>query len=201
MLQDLKLVHLHGNRIAGSISLSLSSDSLNKSSFISDCGAPSIYEDPVDCPSCTMCCNSLDDCYPQDDSKMARAGLKFTDLLWMLFLGIFCTCWLVHIVLFFKREKGNMSLEQLDAQRFEDKVYALDTIGRDSVYRFFLGECWQGWFIALVILLAQLYVLFIFVAASELDLADDNKDLEFTWKCPRDDYECRDTIGMGILNL
>ena len=202
LLKDLKLIHLHGNRIAGSISLSLSSDSLNKSSFIADCGAPSIYEDPVDCPSCTMCCNSLDDCYPQDENKTAQEeGLKYTDVLWILFLGILCTCWLVHITLFYKRQKVSLSLQQLEMKMSKDKEYALDTIGRDSVYRFFLGKSWQGWSIALVILLSQVWVLFIFVEASELNLADDNKDLEFTWKCPRDENECRDTIGMGAMNL
>ena len=41
MLNGLKLAQMHGNRISGNISLSLSSDLSNKSSFISDCGAPS----------------------------------------------------------------------------------------------------------------------------------------------------------------
>ena len=146
-----------------------------------------------------MCCNSLGDCYPKDDSKLMKHGIKYTDLLWMVFVGIFGACWIAHMFVFY--------CKQYDTQRHDEaeielaKEYALDTIGRDSVYRFFVGQTWQGWLIALVILLAQFWVLFIFVMASELNLADDKKDIVFTWKCPRDDYECRDTIGMCVTSV
>eukprot|EP00957_Ditylum_brightwellii_P204495 15339535-Ditylum_brightwellii.AAC.1 len=32
------------------------------SSFIADCGSPSDFDSPLNCPDCTMCCNSLQEC-------------------------------------------------------------------------------------------------------------------------------------------
>mmetsp|Transcript_40046 Transcript_40046/g.68319 ORF Transcript_40046/g.68319 Transcript_40046/m.68319 type:complete len:268 (-) Transcript_40046:79-882(-) len=43
-------------------------------------------------------------------------------------------------------------------------------------------------------------MLFIFVEGAEFDLADDNTDLVYTWKCPRDQIECdnkADLTGTG----
>jgi len=95
---------------------------------------------------------------------------------------------------------------QTSGSNDEDNQYALDTIGRDSVYRFFLGETWQGWTIAFLILATQFWMLSIFVQASELVLSDvfvkaselvlsdDKTDLVFAWKCPPDNYECKNTL-------
>ncbi len=53
--QQLELVQLHGNRLSGTIpnlNLLLS----DPSSFISDCGNPSDFEEALVCEECTMCC-------------------------------------------------------------------------------------------------------------------------------------------------
>ena len=65
-LRKLKLIHLHGNRLSGTIlssnawafdnKLSFSSDYAQKSSFISDCGNPSDFNESLICKGCTMCC-------------------------------------------------------------------------------------------------------------------------------------------------
>ena len=65
-LQKLKLVHLHGNRLSGTIlssnawafdnKSSFSSDYAQNSSFISDCGNPSDFNESLRCENCTMCC-------------------------------------------------------------------------------------------------------------------------------------------------
>merc|ERR1712086_1224064 len=67
--------------------------------------------------------------------------------------------------------------------------------------------CWQGWGVALFMLASQFWMLHIFVKASEIEMSDDNSDLTYTFKCPRDLDECRDTddrdwrgwIPFGIL--
>jgi hypothetical protein len=66
-----------------------------------------------------------------------------------------------------------------------DSKYALEMIGDDSVYQFFLGKSFGGWTIALACLASQLWMTFLFVEASEVDLTDDRSDLSYTWKCPR----------------
>ena len=60
-LKKLKLFQAHGNRITGTVTLSagLVPDKFEESSFVTDCGSPSLFGDdpgPVNCASCTMCC-------------------------------------------------------------------------------------------------------------------------------------------------
>ena len=54
-LHNLERVQLHSNRITGTIPL-LQVSNVSKSSFISDCGVPSAFEEPLECERCTMCC-------------------------------------------------------------------------------------------------------------------------------------------------
>ena len=59
-LKKLELIHLHSNRISGNISLSLSKSHVaDDSSFVSDCGLPSIYLTPLACEQCSICCEIL----------------------------------------------------------------------------------------------------------------------------------------------
>lgn len=56
-LKKLQFIQLHGNRLSGSLPrLNLSFSDL--SSFVSDCGQPSMYDDHFYCDECTMCCNA-----------------------------------------------------------------------------------------------------------------------------------------------
>ena len=130
--------------------------------------------------------NSLDDCYPQEVSPVQQ-GFSFLNWSWVLLLSICLICWVFHILLFFYgKYNDNIPSSLLDSQASElidrDDQYALDTIGRDSVYRFFLGTTLRGWSIALITLAAQFFMLLIFVIASEFDLSNSNNDLVFTWK-------------------
>ena len=36
-------------------------DAFDKAAFIADCGLPSAFDEPVDCPKCTMCCELISD--------------------------------------------------------------------------------------------------------------------------------------------
>ena len=67
-----------------------------------------------------------------------------------------------------------------------DARYAMETIGEDSVYRFFLRDSLWGWGIAFAVKVAQIGILFVFVLASENELSDENSDVVYTWKCPPD---------------
>ena len=39
-------------------------------------------------------------------------------------------------------------------------------------------------------------MLFVFVEGAEIDLSDDNVDLIYSWKCNRDQIDCRDTSDL-----
>ena len=54
-LQGLKLIQIQGNRISGTLP-ELDLPFLDPSSYISDCGNPSNFEDSLVCTECTMCC-------------------------------------------------------------------------------------------------------------------------------------------------
>mmetsp|Transcript_6577 Transcript_6577/g.14322 ORF Transcript_6577/g.14322 Transcript_6577/m.14322 type:complete len:334 (+) Transcript_6577:748-1749(+) len=71
-----------------------------------------------------------------------------------------------------------------------DEKYALSAIGEDSAYKFFQGKSWFGWMIYLATVGVQIWLLFIFVTAADIDLADETSALVYTWKCPRDRVEC-----------
>jgi hypothetical protein len=63
-LEHLELLHLHSNRLTGSMPFVNSWGLSGTSSFISDCGVPSVFDEPLVCPNCTMCCNAMDECQP-----------------------------------------------------------------------------------------------------------------------------------------
>ena len=54
-LRELEFIQIHGNRISGIIP-KLNLTFLDPSSYISDCGNPSNFEESLVCAECTMCC-------------------------------------------------------------------------------------------------------------------------------------------------
>jgi hypothetical protein len=54
-LSRLRLIHLHGNRLSGSIP-PMDFKSSSSSSYIADCGNPSDFKSSLLCEECTMCC-------------------------------------------------------------------------------------------------------------------------------------------------
>ena len=53
--QHLELIQLHGNRLSGSIP-KLNLTFSDTSSFVTDCGNPSDFDEALGCEECTMCC-------------------------------------------------------------------------------------------------------------------------------------------------
>ena len=82
------------------------------------------------------------------------------------------------------------SLTEIDSQD------AIDMIGQDSVYQFFLGTHWFGWIVALFTIASQIFMLSVFVGGAETELSDDSVDLVYTWKCPRDLPDCTDKADL-----
>jgi len=58
-IQHLEMVHLHGNRLHGTMPLLNNQHLRDESSFISDCGYPTNFDQPISCPHCTICCKCI----------------------------------------------------------------------------------------------------------------------------------------------
>lgn len=200
-LQSLALLHLHSNRLTGNLSLPFLTG--NESSFISDCGLPASFELPILCESCSMCCNSQHNCFFKGAISIKEAGFEdYEHLSWVFLLSIAAVCVISHTILFmYKQFKGSHQSNPTDHQEFaatleEEKRYAKELIGEDSVYRYFLNDSWWGWCIALASIVVQIWMCYEFVYASEYEFESSTSDLEYTWTCPRDEVDCRNTDGM-----
>jgi len=196
-LKKLELLQLHGNRLTGTIP-SLNLPFVERSSFVADCGNPSDFGASLICDHCTMCCNAVGDCYPKGETPVQELGYdSYVEFTWTYFACIFgVTCAIAFISHVYDRCKHHhISRATVSRQRMSNRntKYALDMIGDDSVYQFFLGKSLVGWVIVLCTIIAQMWMLFLFVQGAEIDLSNDNTDLVYTWKCSRDQDECRDT--------
>lgn len=98
--------------------------------------------------------------------------------------------------------------QKIKAQEQEDYESALEQIGNESVYSFFVTEkdpCWKK-VVAVITLLTQIALLVLFIVASEAKLQDEKTEIKFSWKCPRDSDTCKntsdlDTFGWACFSL
>ena len=89
--------------------------------------------------------------------------------------------------------KDSPSRSATEASVFaKEKKYALDSIGRDSVYSFILSKSRFARAFALAVISMQVWALFHFVDAARKDFTDDQSDYIYSWKCPRNSLECTD---------
>lgn len=89
--------------------------------------------------------------------------------------------------------KGSLPRSATEASVFaQDKKYAWNSFGRDSVYSFILSESRFAQMFALAVISSQVWALVHFVSAAEKDFTDDRSDYIYSWKCPRDSLECTD---------
>ena len=59
-MYHLDLLRLHGNnKLTGVVEIAASDDLFGPSSFVADCGKPSMFEEPIMYKGCTMCCKFL----------------------------------------------------------------------------------------------------------------------------------------------
>ena len=146
--------------------------------------------------------NSQDDCFPQTESDIEKAGFEsYFQFAWVLILIIIGMCIALHFVACFRKEYNKRSIhldstpQAIDIEK--ENNHALDIIGRDSIYRFFLSKDPLGWSLALAAVAAQLWMCYLFIIGSEYDFSGRrDTDLMYTWMCPRDKEPCWDDNGM-----
>mmetsp|Transcript_7252 Transcript_7252/g.10922 ORF Transcript_7252/g.10922 Transcript_7252/m.10922 type:complete len:1551 (-) Transcript_7252:120-4772(-) len=182
-LSNLELLHLHDNRLQGTVPR-LVLKGQTKSSFIADCGSPSDFDSPLDCPDCTMCCNSYQQCDVTTATK--RFGVWAGVVMGLVF-GFLCLVLLASLL----QRKGLY-------QCFSLKSDAYDAVGKDSVYCFFLSNSITAWVLAIVVLVAQVICFTVYIDGATL-VFDSDKDWVYQYVCPRDNLACRMTSDNGGL--
>ena len=95
---------------------------------------------------------------------------------------------------------NSSSLVVLDRTRIVDRdaKYALDTIGSESVYSFFLSKSWFAWVTSFAVMGMQTWILTLFVDAAEMTFSDGNSDFVYSWRCPRNSTNCDNTEDQDL---
>ena len=125
----------------------------------------------------------------QTETDVEKAGIKNYSWLAVVVFLILLGAWMAIALAVYLYDKTSTQDQPTES---EDYAQALDAIGDDSVYQFFLGKTLPGWAVALLVIAAQVAILALFVKGAEIDLSDDKSDLVYTYQCPRDKIECED---------
>lgn len=155
----------------------------------------------------TILGNLNEDCYPQEDTKVSKMGLSYLTFAFVIFGCLFILFGITSLLLYLiKSKRGVVVTRRSSIMRMRDEKYALGMIGSDSVYMYFVAKSKAGWFVALTTIVLQVWMLIPFLRASEVNLQDDQIDVEFTWKCPRDSDTCENkgdlnAIGWSIFGV
>ena len=201
-LSKLELIQLQGNRLEGEVPISLNvyKTSFQESSFISDCGVPTDFDEPLLCEECTMCCNNNGDCHSTEPARLSQVPAKrgfssYAEFIWVFLFLLILYCMLIvaasSLYDLRRSERGTVTARR-PSVKIRDKKYAMDTIGQDSVYSFYLTTSGLGWVIALAVLAVQIAALTMFVKAAVKDFSDDRSDFIYSFKCPRNNLYCTD---------
>jgi hypothetical protein len=139
-------------------------------------------------------CNPLKSAFPLSDIEVA----SYLVLQYLAcFVGASCVLALAIVAREKYRDRNTLRTQvHLQSLTERDHKYALENLGEDSVYRFFLGTSKWGWSIVIATMITQIAILSIFVGGSKRDFSDSKVDMEYTWKCTRDRDECFDTSDL-----
>ena len=156
----------------------------------------------------------------EEKDTSLRSFTSYKRMAWVYFLVIMGCCIVLYYVSFFYKKckdrtlqgasgpqdssaatNANHAQEELDTMTEEIDRSALQMMGEDSVYRFFLENSYWGWGVALSMVAIQLWMCFVFVNGSEFEFYNPTSDLKYLWECPRDEVECRTTDGKPCRNV
>ena len=115
--------------------------------------------------------NEEGNCYPQQStSKYKTLATIFS----ACFLGLSFVIALALMARnkFWKNHQVPGELDRQPSLTEIDSQDAIDMIGQESVYQFFLGTHWFGWIVALFTIASQIFMLSVFVGGAETDLSD-----------------------------
>jgi len=116
------------------------------------------------------------------------------------FIGASCV---LALAIFAREKYRNRNITRLPIRpqsslTDRDQKYALEHLGENSVYQFFLGTSKSGWSIVIATIITQISILSVFVGGSKRDLTDARADMVYTWKCTRDTDVCFETNDLDL---
>jgi len=173
-IRTLEFVHFHENELTGNAP-DIEFENKFQESYITDCGLPAFsLPSRMFCTSCTMCCNSDDQCQSTQDSKRADwAAITIPIILSFLF-------WV---------------LSMLERFGFKNKFFRprnLENITEpNSVYSFIYSKNYTAWAIGFFTASIQFALFAMYLNAAHFTGA--NTDVIFTYICPSNDIKCADT--------
>jgi len=190
-LPNLNSLHLQANQLSGEAPIVKK----EMKGYITDCGYPSVLLNPIDCPSCNICCNSENLCSRQSKSALRPAIIAVIFLLILTAIMVFIYSFRARII------RGRSMSERFERVGLWK---ASEMIGDKSVYHFFLTPSTQGWYVGLFCAIAQLLTLFLFINAA--DIASEGSDLKYTMTCSKNSLECeneasRTPLGYLVFTL
>ena len=182
-LTNLVNLHVHHNQLTG-IAPEVVFRNKEQNNFIADCAAPSLLPRPLECTTCTMCCNSEDIC--QNKNYWAIPVWLLT-IIWTVIFPIFLTC-LAFVIIKTRRHICHVVLK--------DNRDPLTIYSDDSVYCLILSSDPIGWIIYAVTLATQVVLYITFLQASS-DV-DKDSDYKFTYYCTANSIDCQDKNAVGL---
>ncbi len=133
-------------------------------------------------------------CNPQTRTRINKLGFNYTSFAFVLLFGISLFSCVVNLFLYFfdkYKNRGIILTMSMQDRLEKDYKYALNSIGRESVYSYFVTGSRVGWLVAFTTLFIQFFSLIFFVIVSDANFRDyDKPQLQFTWRCPRESFRC-----------
>ena len=163
-------LHLHDNLLTGVAPPITLVDATNINAFIADCGKPSFTAvSPLQCESCTMCCNSWEKCQVNQKERISMETIGYLTAS-MVPIGIA----IIMAIMFQIKRKGFLSF-------FKDDRDPLSIYNEDSVYCLVFSNNLLAWAIYLVTVVIQALAFWIFLKRSNFN--DDKTDLAYCTVC------------------
>jgi len=200
-LLNLRLFHLHGNRIQGTIPEMDIRLRGGQFSFITDCGVPTDFEEPLTCVNCDVCCNVDGNCHVNEEMFIEKFGFTtWFQFSWLLSLVLFVLFCLVAMLSYYY-QKGSFLPSDSQSDLFSDQIMldAVETIGNDSVYSFVLSNCSCAWVIFSVTWVLQVLMDLVFIMAATLDFTNDGSQFVYAFKCPAFMDKCKDEDNSDMI--
>ena len=175
-LHKVEYLHLHDNFLTGAAPNMAKLQELRRSSnglerYITDCGEPSfLLANPLECPSCTLCCNSNKLCQENLTSQLSIEKGAF--------IAVFGVP-IALIILFFLICYGSQVLYQRIQSWDERDV--LKMIDVNSTYCLLFSNSYVAWMIYFVVYFLQGCFYYLFLLASSF--TSSFSDWQFTIHC------------------
>eukprot|EP00984_Skeletonema_dohrnii_P035197 scaffold34668_cov189-Skeletonema_dohrnii-CCMP3373.AAC.4 len=135
-MKGLQLLQLQSNRITKIPIIPRLDDIIHgQSTFVTDCGVPSAFDNALECDNCTMCCKY----YSAAELGLKNYGTSAAALL-TCFIALCCMVAFLLYITARCRNIGNTVTSEIETRIKEDDKYALSKIGKDSVYSYFVTD-------------------------------------------------------------